>query len=231
MDIVFVTSNNLYENKRRHNKNTFYLPNVADAAHFSKALNDEIKMPADMAGIKNPILGFIGAIDDYKLDSGLLEYISDGGWSIVLIGPLGLSDSAKSLKELLRRSNVRYLGQKEYALLPSYLKYFDVCLIPMRISEYTVNVFPMKFFEYLSAGKPVVSIKLPSLRDFAKYAYLAGGKNEFREMIKKALAEDSEKMREMRIAIAKENTWEKRIETMAALIETHVKKMPPSGVI
>jgi len=222
-DIVFVTSITLYENKKKYNKNTFYLPNVADTKHFSKVLRAGIKMPVDIANIKKPILGFIGALDDYKIDSDLLRYIAGPQWNIVLIGPLGLTDRGKTLRDIISMDNIFYLGKKGYNILPNYLKYFDVCLIPMKINDYTANVFPMKFFEYLSAGKPVVSVRLPSLKEFQEYAYFADTKYEFKAMINKALEEDSEKMQNMRLNLAKENTWEKRIESMERLIETYIK--------
>ena len=219
-DIVFVTSKNLYESKRVYNANTHYLPNVADVAHFSRASNDDIPIPAEMVSIQKPILGFIGAIDDYKVDSDILEYVAGFNWSIVLIGPLGLSDKAEKLKGLLSLKNIYHLGSKDYKVLPSYLKYFDVCLIPSRINNYTINVFPMKYYEYLAAGKPVIATRIPSLIDQKELAYIAKDKYEFKELIEKALKEDSDYKRNERINAAAENTWEKRIESMGELIES-----------
>jgi glycosyltransferase involved in cell wall biosynthesis len=221
-DIVFVTSKNLYESKRVYNANTHYLPNVADVAHFSRALNDDIPIPAEMASIQKPLLGFIGAIDDYKVDSDILEYIAGFSWSIVLIGPLGLSDKAEKLKGLVTLKNIYHLGIKDYKELPSYLKYFDVCLIPSRLNDYTKNVFPMKYYEYLAAGKPVVATGIPSLIDQKDIAYIAKDKYEFKELIERALKEDSDPKRKERAAVAAENTWEKRIESMAEVIEKNL---------
>jgi hypothetical protein len=39
VSVVFTTAKALYESKRPFNKNTYYLPNVADFDHFNKALS------------------------------------------------------------------------------------------------------------------------------------------------------------------------------------------------
>lgn len=227
-DIVFVTSKNLYESKKVYNANTHYLPNVADVAHFSRALDDDIPLPSDMVFIQKPILGFIGAIDDYKVDSDLLQYIAGFNWSIVLVGPLGFSDRADKLKGLLSLKNIYHLGIKNYQVVPNYVKYFNVCLIPSRINDYTINIFPMKYYEYLAAGKPVVATEIPALIDQKELAYIAKDKYEFKDLIAKALREDSDARRYERIKAAAENTWEKRIESMAYLIK---KSLKPIGKI
>ena len=59
----------------------------------------------------------------------------------------------------------------------------------------TLATNPVKFYEYISAGKPVVSIKLPELLPYAKYCYLADGKKQFKEMIPEALNENNQNLK------------------------------------
>lgn len=40
-------------------------------------------------------------------------------------------------------------------------------------------MFPMKFFEYLAAGKPIVSVNLPALKDFTHIAKISCDKLDF----------------------------------------------------
>lgn len=230
-DLVFVTSEALYENKKKENPNTFYLPNVADVGHFSRALSDKISVPEDLKSVRHPILGFVGAIDDYKIDCELLEQLAGPDWSIVLIGPVGLTDRGSRVSRIIDRPGIYLLGPKQYKVLPDYLRFFDVCLIPYNINEYTTSVFPMKSFEYLAAGKRVVSTDLPSLRVHGKFVSLAKDRADFRKRVEEALATPISKEEiEARVVLARENSWEKRIESMSDLINKSVDSGPGVAV-
>lgn len=214
-DLVFTTSRSLYEKKKVFNQNTYYLPNVADVAHFMTASGD-LPIPQDIVNIKPPIIGFIGTIVSYKLDISLIKHIAltHSEWSVVLIGDVG-----EDIEEFQSIPNIFMLGGKRYELLPGYIKAFDVCIIPNKINEYTQNMFPMKFFEYLATGKPIVLTELPAVNEYREISYIAKDKEEFVRYIRQALTEDDLPLKQRRIEIAKENTWEVRIEEMSKLIE------------
>ena len=224
-DIVFFTSKPLYEKKKILNKNTYYLPNVADFEHFSKVWREKLNIPEEIKNIKKPVIGFVGAISKYKIDFSIIEYIlqTHRDWSLVFIGALGEGEKALDISNFSKYRNFYYLGPKPYSELPSYLSYFDVCIMPNLINEYTKNMFPLKFFEYLSTGKPVVAIDLPSLEEFRKYFYSATDKNSFVQKIEEALNESSEELKIKRIEIARQFTWEKRIEEMSEIINKFLK--------
>ncbi|MFN3551186.1 MAG: glycosyltransferase [Endomicrobiia bacterium] len=227
-DVVFVSSKPLYEKKKIYNlQNTYYMPNVADFEHFSKVWREKEKLavPEDIKNIKHPIIGFVGAISKYKINFSIIEYIlqTHRDWSLVLIGAVGEGEKAVDISEF-KYPNLYYLGAKAYSELPHYINCFDICILPSLINEYTKNMFPMKFFEYLSTGKPVVSVDLPSLEEFKKYFYCAKDKYEFVLQIEKAIKEDNEELKKNRIEIAKQFTWEKRIEEMSDIIEKNIKQ-------
>jgi len=224
-DIVFFTSKPLYEKKKILNKNTYYLPNVADFEHFSKVWREKLNIPEEIKNIKKPVIGFVGAISKYKIDFSIIEYIlqTHRDWSLVFIGALGEGEKALDISNFSKYRNFYYLGPKPYSELPSYLSYFDVCIMPNLINEYTKNMFPLKFFEYLSTGKPVVAIDLPSLEEFRKYFYSATDKNSFVQKIEEALNESSVELKNQRIEIARQFTWEKRIEEMSEIINKFLK--------
>ncbi|MGH8573416.1 MAG: glycosyltransferase, partial [Gammaproteobacteria bacterium] len=56
-DRVFVTAPKLFESRRQWNLQTHYFPNVADFAHFQKALDPETSLPDDLMPIPGPRLG------------------------------------------------------------------------------------------------------------------------------------------------------------------------------
>jgi glycosyltransferase involved in cell wall biosynthesis len=219
-DIVFVTSPKLYETRKQWNQNTYYFPNVADYDHFSKALNPETSIPEDLLKIPKPRIGFIGALSSYKIDFKLLNYIAKNrpNWSIVLIGKIGEGDPWTNPKLLYECSNIYLLGPREYKVLPNYLKGFDVCILPNTLNEYTESMFPMKFFEYLSAGKPVVSVDLPAIKEFSDMVYIAKSYDDFIQKIEYAFYEN-EDIKIKRLEKAKKYTYESRTNKMMELIE------------
>jgi len=165
-DFVFVTSDELYRTRKIMNKNTHMFTNVADYDHFSKARDNETRIPDDIARIKKPVIGFVGAISAYKLDFELIAFLAKEKpeWSIVLIGKVGEGEPGTDVK-ILDRENIYLLGPRSYDELPAYLKCFDVATIPVSLNSYTHAMFPMKFFEYLAAGKCIVSTRINSLLD------------------------------------------------------------------
>lgn len=219
-DFTFVTSPELYNSKKTLAKEIHYLPNVADIEHVLKIQDPGLEIPADVAGLTPPVLGFIGAISEYKLDFELLRYIAQArpSWHIVLIGAVGEGEKAAAVSILLSIPNIHILGGRPYEKLPNYLKSFDVCLLPNRLNEYTRNMFPMKFFEYLASGCPVVSTALLSLKEFRLYFYQADSPEEFIRSIENALQEEPA-IREKRIALAKKYSWTNRMEEISSLLE------------
>ncbi|MBX9265058.1 glycosyltransferase, partial [Klebsiella pneumoniae] len=103
--------------------------------------------------------------------------------------------------------NIHFLGAKDYSSLPSYLKGFDVALLPNNINSYTDNMFPMKFFEYLAAGRNVVSVNLPSIKEFSEYFKLTNNDNDFIQAIESILLGDSIELDKIQL-LAKQFTYD-----------------------
>ncbi len=217
-DLVTTTSHYLYEQKSPANPNTHYVPNVADAAHFARAADADILIPVDVARLPQPRIGFAGAVHNYKLDTGLLTAVSDErpDWQIILIGPAAVGDPG--IDGLVARPNVHLLGPRPYDDLPAYLAAMDVMVIPYRLNEYTRSCFPIKFFEYLATGKPTVCTSLPALADFGGVLPLVSDRAGFIAALEDALAGGQDGLRQARVELAFENTWEKRIATLLELV-------------
>lgn len=220
-DLVFATSRPLWEIKRKLNpKNTHLVHNVGDAPHFSQALDPATAIPEDITRLPHPIVGFIGAVSDYKLNiDWMLELAKQRpSWSIVLIGPVGLSDPSTDIAKLQVLPNVHLLGHRNYADLPAYIKGFDASVIPYRLNAYTEHVFPIKFFELLATGKPLVVSALPSLSDYFDIVPVANTAAEFVACCDEAIANPAEKAA-ARIQLASENDWSARVARLMEHIE------------
>ena len=219
-DYVFVTSNKLYETRKQLNHKTFFLPNVADYEHFSKARDEKTIIPEEMLSLREPVIGFVGAISGYKVDFNLIEYIAINcpHWSIVLIGKVGEGEPGTKLEQLEKQQNIVFLGPKKYADLPAYIKAFDVAIIPSALNGYTHAMFPMKFFEYLAAGKQIVSTNIDALQAYSSVAYLAKNYDDFIQGIKTVLSSNPGNIDE-RIALASANTYKERTIKMLEIIQ------------
>lgn len=152
-DVVFTGGYSLWEAKRHQHANAHAMPSSVDIEHFAQA-RALLADPVDQAPIGHPRLGFFGVIDE-RFDIELVDELARQRpqWQIVLIGPVVKIDP----QTLPRRSNIHYLGAKQYDQLPSYLSGWEVALMPFAINASTRFISPTKTPEYLAGGRPVVS--------------------------------------------------------------------------
>lgn len=218
-NVVFVTSENLYETRRELCHNIHYHSNVADYNHFNKALTVKYNIPDEMKNMPGIKIGFIGAISNYKVDFNLIKHLAESrpDYNIILIGEVGEGEPGTNVDTLVTYENIHFLGPKDYSLLPNYLAYIDVAILPNNINSYTDSMFPMKFFEYLSAGCSVVSVNLKALKDFSDYCYLSKDYAEFVSNIDKVVSGNIIPL-EARLSLAQKYTYESRTKAMVDII-------------
>jgi glycosyltransferase involved in cell wall biosynthesis len=130
----------------------------------------------------------------------------------VLVGP---ARAGMDLTRLESCANVYLLGNKDVAELPAYIKGMDVTLIPYRVNEATRNIYPLKLQEYLATGKPVVSSPMPAVLPYGGVVYIGEGPEDWAGLVVRALREDNPERRAARQAVARENSWDRRVEEKA----------------
>ncbi|MBM4419976.1 MAG: glycosyltransferase family 1 protein, partial [Chloroflexi bacterium] len=110
-------------------------------------------VPADLAAIPGPRVGYVGGLHAH-VDLAFLEELVDRMplVSFVFIGP-----QVSAPWPIATRPNVHVLGRREPVDLPAYIDGMDVCLVPYLRSVYTETVWPTKLHEYLARGKATVS--------------------------------------------------------------------------
>ena len=210
-DVVFATSRAQWERRRLINPRSYFVPNAVDFDMFARAVTEELPIPADIAALPRPILGFVGWLTQH-IDVALLRRIADAypHGSVVLVGPGQLAPGAE-LDELRTRRNVVFLGRKGHGEVPAYLRLFDVALMPYAPVGHVLSAYPAKLHEYLAAGRPVVATALPELRPFSAVVRLAESRDEFVELIGDAMGDCSAAAIDARLAVARENTWDRRV--------------------
>lgn len=206
-DLVVTTSTTLQDAKQPLNPNTLLVPHGVDFEHFSGALSRSLPIPADIANIPHPRLGFFGLIRDW-VDLDLLADIARRrkDWHFVLLG-----DSTVDLSPYRGLSNMHFLGRKPYSELPAYCRQFDVGLIPFQVNELTHAVNPIKLREYLAAGLPVVSTPMPEVKLYNHLIHIADSTDTFIEAIESSLSTGADE-RKKRVEAMTHETWPQKID-------------------
>ena len=174
-DLVLTGGRSLFEAKRGRHPHVHLIPSSVDSAHFAVARLPGSE-PGDQADIGSPRLGYAGVIDE-RIDLELLAAVADArpSWQLVLLGPVTKIDPAV----LPQRPNLHYLGRKDYADLPAYLRGWDVALMPFARNGATRFISPTKTPEYLAAGLPVVSTPIADVvLHMARKAWCASRKTQ-----------------------------------------------------
>lgn len=228
-DLVFTTAPGLQEKLSKLNKNTFYVGNAGDFERFAdKPAEGKTVVGGKPFGLTEEpeglvVVGFSGAIDNYKVNLPLLVKVAKAypNYSLILIGPTGVADDEPNLKELKSLPNVKLLGVKPYEQMPQYFSQFDVYIIPFNLNEYTLGgCFPVKFFDALAAGLPTVVTGLPCYQEFSDVCYIAKDDSDFVSLIKTAVKENSTEKISERQKVAKENSWDKKVEKMLEIVQS-----------
>jgi glycosyltransferase involved in cell wall biosynthesis len=209
-DMLVVSAQRLYERKSSKNPRTVLIRHGVDFEHFRKALDAKTEVPAEIANLPRPVLGYFGLMATDWIDLDLLvavaKHFSTG--SLVLLGKVTMD-----LSRLTALPNVHLLGRKPFATLPGYSKGFDVALNPFPISEVTLNANPLKVREYLAAGLPVVSTRIPEVEVLGQ-CRIADNPADYIREIEAALAQPGS--RTERSETMRKESWEARVEELRA---------------
>lgn len=222
VDVVFASSRAQWKRRKELNPNSYFIANGVDFDLFHKALNPETPTPLAVAGLKKPLIGYVGWLGR-QIDVDLLLRVAEiySNCSLVLVGPDEIPNDT-SLRRLRGMPNVHFLGRKEKPSLPGYLNTFDVALIPYRLTGYTLTAYPLKLHEYLAAGRAIVAVALPELQPFRHVVRIAETHDEFIHRIGEALHDHSPQAIEARVAVARENTWDQRVTEIYGVLHHHL---------
>ncbi len=215
-DLVIVSAEKLFDDKKKFNENTFIIRHGTDWRHFRKSLDEQTVVPDEIKDLPKPVIGFHGLLADwvdYELIKKIAGHFKDG--SIVLIGKIAV-DAEEKVKVLDKLENVYFLGRKPYETLPAYCKGFDVALNPFVINDLTLAANPLKVREYLAAGLPVVSTDIPEVR-ILEYCSVGRDHGHFIEQIEKALENPVE--REIISDSIRSQSWEAKVDELRVIIE------------
>ncbi|MFK7806175.1 MAG: glycosyltransferase [Saprospiraceae bacterium] len=222
-DLTLTTSTELYKLKSGFTKNIHLLHNAADTCTFNQALTNDYARPEELAKVEGPIIGYIGNLDEVRINYELLKKtaIAHADKNLVFIGPI--NNTTYKTIGLDKLPNVLFIENKTIDDLPPYIKYFDCAIIPFNCNQLTKSIYPLKINEYLAAGKAVVSTSFSEdIKSFSEVIFLTDSEEEFITAIDKAVMANSQKEIQQRVNVAKTNTWEARTEQFWKIIEKYI---------
>lgn len=203
-DVVFVCSETLLKRKRELNQNVQYSPHGVDFELFRQAQDPATEIAEPARALRQPIIGYFGSIAG-QIDLELIAYLAGRrkNWTFLLIGMASVNVDA-----LTALPNVHLAGPQPYESLPQWAKAFDVAIVPYRRDRFVLNSNPLKIREYLAAGKPVVSVRAPEIERFSDVVFLADSHEDFLDKIQQALEAETAEIRERRMALVRNSSWE-----------------------
>ena len=218
--VVAAVARRLHAEALAARPDALYLPNGVEYERFAAPAAppsaDRDLAPLLSAG--RPIAGYYGALAewfDYELVDAAARLRTD--WSFLLIGPM--YDRSLQGKPMLRRENVRWIGPRDYHLLPGYLSLFEVATIPFQINPITTATSPLKLYEYFAGGKPVVTTPMPECAAYPEVAIardaavFAGELDPARERGR------DPRFRDRLRALGRENSWDARVTAALAALD------------
>ncbi len=217
-DVVFTVSDELRNSKSKLNSHVFVSPHGVDVEFFGRAGDPSTLIPTDIAAIPKPIAGFFGLIENY-IDIDLIAHLASTlpDVSFVLIGRV-----AQDVSRLRSRTNVHFLGHRDYGSLPGYLKAFDVCLLLYRMGTFSKNANPKKLREYLAGGKPIVSVRIPEVERYADLVGIADSYEDFARFVREAIDHDPAELKTKRLSAVQSESWASRVELISETISLHL---------
>ncbi len=219
--VVAAVARRLHEEALERRSDALYLPNGVEYERFAAAAApprfDRDLEPFLSAG--RPIAGYYGALAewfDYDLLDAAARLRPD--WSFLLIGPM--YDQSLQGKAMLKRENVRWIGPRDYHLLPGYLALFDVATIPFQINAITTATSPLKLYEYFAGGKPVVTTPMPECAAYPEVV-IAADAQAFAAALDPARERGRDPaFRERLRELGRENSWDARVVAALAALES-----------
>jgi teichuronic acid biosynthesis glycosyltransferase TuaH len=226
-DMLISANPEVADTWRSRGRDSALIPFGVDVDAYSDV--EHAAVPSDV-GVRGPIVGFIGQIND-RTDLRLLEAVADRGRSLLLVGPRDPAFEPRRFDALVRRGNVCWVGPKPFSALPGYLALMDVGVVPYGDSPFNRGSFPLKTLEYLAAGRAVVATDLPAIRWLeTDHIAIASQAQPFADHVDRLLAEPrTPAMVAHRRAFARRHSWAVRAAEFHEVISSRSRQDTPAA--
>lgn len=228
-DLIFTVSESMKKFYKKIDRpdHVYWMPNGVDVNHF----NDPsiITSKTELDDLQGPIIGYVGTVEgrfDLDLFTAVVKLNPDKNF--IVCGPIW-DDIKKEWHEKTKPfKNIISTGRIKYDKLPAYINKFDVAIMPHKQNAFVESMNPMKLYEYLAAGKPIVSTPVSGTKEFESEINTANNAIEFSQHINQLLQQETIEKMTRRKNLAKQHSWQIRVDQMMSLVHTYIKKKTPN---
>jgi teichuronic acid biosynthesis glycosyltransferase TuaH len=218
-DFCFTNSEYLTNYSKQYNSRTF---NIGQGFNLEGFQNTNEPRPKDLPQDK-PLIGYVGALTSSRLNIELISLIAKA-FPEAYVVLVGQPDKNFVESGLFNFENVLFLGIKRVNEVHAYIRAFDVCINPQLLNDITMGNYPRKIDEYLAFGKPTVATKTPTMVDFEGLVYLADSSSHFIELVRLALRDSAQDIKEARIETALSHSWSNSVSKMYSIIKDNLNR-------
>jgi hypothetical protein len=222
-DAAFAISPALADDFRLLSDRAVFVQPNGVSQEFLAALEDPPPPPCDLPLGGPPIIGCVGQISRAYDSNLLIELVeSCPDLRFVFVGPLfgrGLA-SQPDIERVFAMPNVRWLGPRAHADLPSYINRFDVCLNPLRVDPCNDRRSLLRLYDYMASDRPIVSTAVASAREHAQFVEIGQNAQEMVTLLRKFAHRGPADDLWARRTFIRQQTWERRAETFLSNVQT-----------
>lgn len=171
-----------------------------------------------------PVVMYIGGLEDWKGAETLFEASRDQESFLTYV----VGGKEREISDMRAKyPHVHFLGSRPYRELPVIQQAADVLVIPntARIPLSALYTSPLKLFSYMTARKPIVASRVPSITNVLAsddaYFFTPDNPDSLREAIVTAISDTNRSSANAVRAYAKSlrYTWQSRAETILRFSE------------
>jgi glycosyltransferase involved in cell wall biosynthesis len=215
-DLIFYSGKKLFAEAEHGRERSFLIEQAVDFDHWSPVSSGKLEIPAAVARIPRPRLGYFGAVEPWLIDQELIKRAARERpeWQWIFIGNKSRGVEIEALP------NTHFLPPVPYQELPRYAAGFDVCVLPWDTAHsFTSYGSAIKVREYLATGLPVVISPLPEYEPMGNVLRIARSGDDWFRLVEESLNEKDAALAQARQGAVADGTWDARAEWVSSLIE------------